>query len=705
MKAFYTLLFLGLIASATVLGQNADRVNKDTLKTFLLNPVEIRGSIDQKGAYRTEEVGVLAIQKSNAANLGDFLRAIPNLGGVRKGASGIDPVLRGLKYSQINVQVDGAKIEGGCPSRMDPATSHVDINQLSEIKVIKGPYALKYGVNFGGVIELKKRTALFHSEPENHIQLLYGTQSNYLGNKFGINLNGGQQRLAYTFSANKKAYGNYTDGAGRTVNAAYKHTNIAGQLAFKPAQNQQITLDADRSKGVNIDFPSLPMDERLDNTQLYHMRYQINPKSQALKHIELMAYYSYVNHLMDNKNRPFSDTVVSVSDILAKTYGARGNSQWHHFGGKWEFGFDYQYINKTGSRDKHLIKQVGLPVVSENLWKNAQFENLGFYLIFQHQSKSIHWVASARIDFNQAHSDPLEKKYSGQQYSQTNTLSKFTNLSFSGGISWAIHPNQSIHLSVGSGTRSPDLTERFIILMPVGLDPYDYLGNPALKPETNLEADLGYSLQKSTLGRFNASLFYSYLIDFISSELVAPATLKPSTPGVLGVKRFINLPKAFLTGAEMAYDSPTQKPWHIHLQAAYTTGWNPNAVKPLFENHQLVGEQHIINDPLPEIPPFEAQMNFQYELFSGRLIPEINIRRVAAQRHISSAYYESASPGFTLIHLKTTYRYNQHLSLFAGVNNLLNKAYYEHLNRAVKSNRLPIYEPGRLFYLNLVINL
>jgi iron complex outermembrane receptor protein len=705
MKYILTLFFTGIIFWSSAWGQRADTTKSKPLKSINLSQIEILGSIGKQQAYRTEQVGILAIQKSNAANLGDFLRAIPNLGGVRKGASGIDPVLRGLKYSQINVQVDGAKIEGGCPSRMDPATSHVDINQLSKIKVIKGPYALKYGVNFGGVIELQKLSALFHPHSENHIQLLYGTQSNYLGSKLGININGGNQKLAYTFSANKKAYGDYKDGAGRMVSAAYQHMNVSGQIAFKPAPHQTFTVDADRSKGLNIDFPSLPMDERLDNTQLYHLRYKADSISKTIHHVELMGYYSYVGHLMDNKNRPFSDTVVSISDILAKTYGARGNSRLTGFGKKWEVGFDFQHINKTGTRDKHLIKQVGLPVVSEMLWKNARYDNLGFYLVCHQQIKVFDWVLSARIDFNRANSDPLEKKFPGGAYSQSNTYSQFTNFSFSSGLSWAITPTQMLHLSLGRGSRSPDLTERFIILMPVGLDPYDYLGNPDLKPENNLETDLGYSLQKVGFGRLNASVFYSYLTQFISSELVAPAILKPATPGVLGVKRFINLPKAFLTGVELAYYSPTEKPWHLYFQAAYTMGWNPNAVKPLFENGQLIGEQKIKNDPLPEIPPFETHIGFRYEFFAGRLSPELNIRMVSAQHRISTAYYEQTSPGFTLFNVKIAYRYNQYLRLYTGINNLLNKAYFEHLNRVVKSNRLPIYEPGRLFYINLIINL
>jgi len=677
-------------------------LNKREIK---LSQVEIVGKISNRTAYRTEEVKNIAIQKSNAANLGDFLRRIPNLGGIRKGAAGIDPVLRGFKYSQLNVQVDGAKIEGGCPSRMDPATAHVDINELSQIKVIKGPYALKYGVNFGGVIELVKRKTIFYPSAQNHIQLMLGSQSNYLGAKAGININGGNKTFAYTLSANRKNYDDYQDGSGRTVNAAYKHMNLAGRIAFKIKPNQVLSADADRSKGYDIDFPSLPMDERLDNTQLYHLHYKSDSPGNFIKHLELMSYYSIVEHTMDNKNRAFSDTVVSVSFIRAITRGGRGNIVFNTHGGKWEAGFDYQNIIKNGTRNKHLIKQVDLPVFSENLWKNAHFNNLGFYVVYHHRFNTIDWIISSRVDFNQAHSDPLMKKTTGGLYSEQNTSSQYTNFSFSSGLSWHINTHQSLHLSLGSGSRSPDLTERYIILMPVGLDPYDYLGNPFLKPENNLETDLGYSLHHNTWGKLSTSLFFSSIINFISSELVAPAEIKPATPGVLGVKRFINLPKAFLTGFELAYYSPTYKLWHLHLQAAYTLGWNPNATKPVFENGQLLFEEHIKNDPLPEIPPFEGQFDFQYELFSGRLIPEINLRMVAAQNRIATAYYESNSPGFALLNLKLSYYYSKQLSLFAGINNVFNKAYFEHLNRVVKSNREPIYEPGRLFYINLIINL
>ena len=95
------------------------------------------------------------ITKSSAGGIGDFLRGSSNISGIRKGGAGIDPVVRGFKFSQLNVITDnGQKIEGGCPNRMDPAVSHLDIEDIKRIDIYKGPYALRYGPNFGGTLNL-----------------------------------------------------------------------------------------------------------------------------------------------------------------------------------------------------------------------------------------------------------------------------------------------------------------------------------------------------------------------------------------------------------------------------------------------------------------------------------------------------------------------------------------------------------------------
>ncbi|PIY30609.1 MAG: hypothetical protein COZ08_11930, partial [Bacteroidetes bacterium CG_4_10_14_3_um_filter_42_6] len=53
-----------------------------------------------------------------------------------------------------------------------------------------------------------------------------------------------------------------------------------------------------------------------------------------------------------------------------------------------------------------------------------------------------------------------------------NTKSNYTNLSLSAGATWHINDHQNLAVAVGKGVRSPDITERFITLLPVGYDNY-----------------------------------------------------------------------------------------------------------------------------------------------------------------------------------------------------------------------------------------
>ena len=233
-----------------------------------LDEITVTGKYENTRPYRSENVDVKAIEKSNISGIGNFLRNEPNVGGVRKGALGIDPVVRGFKYSQLNVQLNGGtKIEGGCPNRMDPATAHVDLSDLKSITILKGPYALKYGPNFGGVIDMTTHSTKFYRNYENHIDLLIGGQTNHTGFKSGLGIHGGNNVIAYYFKGNYKQYGDYKAGNDKVIPSSLEQYNVAGSIGIKPAEGHILEVGFDRSWGRNVDFPALPMDERNDDTQ------------------------------------------------------------------------------------------------------------------------------------------------------------------------------------------------------------------------------------------------------------------------------------------------------------------------------------------------------------------------------------------------------------------------------------------------------
>jgi len=712
------------ISNATVVFSHVGYINKEIhnieedgsnsliveLEASVLNltEIEIIGLTDNQMPFSIEKIGLKKIESTNLSDIGGIIAKVPNIGGIKKGATGIDPVIRGFKYSQVIVQLNGGtKIEGGCPNRMDPTVSHVNVNDLHNITIYKGPFALKYGPNFGGLINLETTKPLFYNKFENHISMIIGGQTNHSGYKSGINVNGGNSRLSYIFSANKNKFGNYTSGNGDIINSSSDNYNISTGIGFRPATGHVATINFDRSWGRNVDFTALPMDERTDDTEIYEVNYLGTNFSNSINFIKFHAYHSNVNHKMDNKNRPFSDTVVAISSIHAMNSGGRIATNFSAMQGNFEVGANYENIYKDGNREKWLIMQPGLPNFTESIWNNARINNLGVFAEYQNTHDNLDWIISARTDFNSASSGPmLRLKPNGNPvYENVDTKSDYINFSFSAGLTWHVNTSNEISVSLGKGTRSPDMIERYIILLPVGYDPYDYLGNPGLKPETNHEIDVGYKFKGNNLGLFSASVFFSYVTDYISSVRVPPSQVMPQTKGVVGVKTFTNIDDAYLTGFEITYNTPSIHLWEVRVTSAYTTGINPLATVYIVEDGSIVDETTVKNDPLPEIPPFEANLWFNYKFFNDKFVPELNIRMVAAQNLVSEAYDEDSTPGFTLLNFKLNYKYNNQLQINMGVNNIFNINYYEHLNRRIIGSKSPYLEPGRLFYTNLIIKL
>jgi iron complex outermembrane receptor protein len=113
----------------------------------------------------------------------------------------------------------------------------------------------------------------------------------------------------------------------------------------------------------------------------------------------------------------------------------------------------------------------------------------------------------------------------------------------------------------------------------------------------------------------------------------------------------------------------------------------------------------IKDDALPEIPPFEAILNTHYNFLDGNLVPKLTLRYVADQRHISEAFYEENTPGFTLLNFSVRYKASENIVINAGVNNIFDRAYYEHLNRRIIGSNENLYEPGRVMFITINLSI
>jgi len=78
--------------------------------------------------------------------------------------------------------------------------------------------------------------------------------------------------------------------------------------------------------------------------------------------------------------------------------------------------------------------------------------------------------------------------------------------------------NLYIQLAYGLYSRVPKITERYINHFTVGMNTYEYVRNPFLKPKKNNRADLVFS-KSGTVFSFQLDLFYSYMKDYITAKV------------------------------------------------------------------------------------------------------------------------------------------------------------------------------------------
>jgi len=678
--------------------------------------VDIRDDKIENHAYSKVVLKEAQIEQKPVRDIADYMREIPNVSAVRKGGANLDPVIRGFKFSQLNVQVDnGLIMEGGCPNRMDPTTSHIEAGDIEAIEVVKGPFALRYGPVMGGVVNLLTTEPKPFENFQVHVKGNMGYESNWNGQRQHVSVYGGGKKVFFSFSGNNAQYGNYSDGDGNLIASSFNKFGYNGKLGFALSKNHIITMSYSEFYARNVEFPALSMDERADNTKLYSLDYKGRNISKTIETIDIKAYMTDVDHTMDNYSRGISDTVATVSHLIAKRMGYRaevgintGKSS-HLF-----IGTDMFHIEKDGDRVKTMLGQFPVmgkvPVKIENLWNNAVINNYGIYGEYTLNKNLWEYVVSTRLDFNSSYSDSISLLNKNKDdiigISADSTISSFVNFSFSAGVTRKLNENMSLGFSIGRGVRSADMNERFIINLPVGFDNYEYLGNPFIKPEANNELDLVYKYRNQNIGGFEVSVFYSFVQDYIGGVYLPPSVQKPLMQSVLGVKKFENIGNASMYGFEFSYATPNQYKWRASLTAAYTAGTIDEVDVLVFDaNGKVTGKNIINNDPLGEIPPLNVNLNLKYDFFDGKIVPSLNYRFSSSQNRVSVAMQELTTPSFSLLDFSMMYKHNQYLRVVGGVNNIFNVSYYEHLNRRIIGTNTRIYEPGRVFYVNLIFNI
>jgi len=416
--------------------------------------IEIKNDLDFNQTFIKITIKKSNIEENSVRDIGELLRTIPNIQAVRKGGANLDPVIRGFKFDQLNVQLDnGMTVEGGCPNRMDPTTSHVEAEDIESIEVLKGPFTLRYGPVMGGVVNLNTLNPRPFDKFEIHVKGNISYESNWNGTRQHFAVLGGNKKFFFTFTGNNSVYDDYEDGENNSVPSSFRKFGVTGKLGFAIKKNQIITASYSEFYARNISFPTLPMDERKDNTKLYSLDYKARNISKLIETINIKSYFTDVDHTMDNYERSSSDSMASVSHILATRLGYRAEIGLNAFTGHLFVGTDFYKINKDGDRVKNLIMQMPtsagvVPIKVEDLWNKAVINDFGFFSEYTKRKGSWEYVGAVRIDYNSAFCDSINlKNTAGASILRViadSTISSYLNFSFSLGATKMLSEKMSL---------------------------------------------------------------------------------------------------------------------------------------------------------------------------------------------------------------------------------------------------------------------
>ncbi|MEZ5561060.1 MAG: TonB-dependent copper receptor [Pseudomonadales bacterium] len=626
----------------------------------------------------------------------DYLKTIPGFSVVRKGGTDGDPLFRGMAGSRINVLSEEAMLLGGCGQRMDPPTAYVFPQNYDRIRILKGPQSVLWGA--GG----SAATVLFERDPFD-----YRTDTNKLDisalaaswNRRDLALDGlvGNETGYLRLQGSDARADDYQDGDGNDVHSEYHRWNANASLGWTPDEDTLIELSGARSDGEAA-YADRAMDGARFDREALTLRVRRSNVAEHVSLIDAHVAYGYVDHVMDNYSvREFVPSMMmpnpTVSNPDRETIAARIAATVAFTDAlQAVLGFD-------GHDDEHSVRnsmnQLMMPYQSLPRLTDARFEQRGLFGEFTWEAAPGRvWAWGARFDHWQVH-DERDMVRQGMMMmvpnatagaSESNWLSS-AYLRYEHGlkrVAASVEPEVILFAGLGYSERTADYWERF------GNDKQSLDTNSAFHtdPERTTQLDLGM-LRRTEASRLSASLFVSRIDDYILID--AMPTGKP-----MGTVVTRNV-QAGTWGGELEYGAQLGAAWMLESSLAYTRGDNRSDDRPL-----------------AQMPPLEARVSLVYT--ADRFTLGGLVRWVADQDRVDIGRGNvvgqdvAESDDFTVLSVNGSYALSRSVNLSAGVDNLLDDAYAEHLSRAgasvpgfVQTER--VLEPGRTLWLKLDVHL
>lgn len=611
-----------------------------------------------------------------ASDGADYLKTIPGFTAVRNGGSNADPVLRGLFGSRLNLLSNAGSMPGACPSRMDNPMSYVAPETFDRLVVIKGPQTVAWGQGASaGTVRFERDMA--HLEAlgrHGHASAMLGSHGRrdaHLDSRAGFER--GYVRVIGSHSEAKDYRAG--DGGGRVPSHWHKWSADA-VAGWTPDENTVLELSLGRGDG-EARYAGRSMDGSAFKRDATTLRLEKTGFDGALQKLQASLYRNQADHVMDNYSlrQPNPRGMMPrpmASQVERLTQGGRAALEWRWPGVELVVGADAFNSSHTRRRAMGRGAYRAVPRMTDALMRNR-----GVFVEAGREAQAgSRWVAGLRHD--------RASVFDRRLAAESATAGQRRNRALGSGFvryEWQGQAGLSGFAGLGQVRRMPDYWELFSPQRGPHGAANAFAG---VQPERTTQLDIGLAWRSRALEAW-LNAYLGRIDDYI---------LFTYAPGPIGLRTQAGHVEARIRGLEAGVEyRPAEA---LTLGATLAQAW---------------GENRTARAPLPQMPPLELRMSATWQ--AGNWSSGLLWRVVEAQTRIAPGQGSvigrdlGQSPGFATLALNAGVRLSDRWQLSAGIDNLFDRAYSEHLNLSgsadfgYPADPVRILEPGRTLWMKL----
>lgn len=608
---------------------------------------------------KVERVSTENLNASGAITLAEGIKNIAGVDIISTGPGIGKPVIRGLSSNRVLTYTQGVRLEN--QQFGDEHGLGINSAGIESVEVIKGPASLLYGSDaLGGVLYLNPEK--FAPSGETHADL----SSTYFSNTYGTSTN-----LGIKTSAKKLKFlarGAYSEFSDFKTGADYRVTNSRFNEKDLKTGLQYLGSKFKSTLRYNYNRANIGIAE------------EVGAQSHSKK-LEL-PFQEIDNHIVSLDNTLFFDTS-SLNFKAGYIFNDRSefedNADLAVLRMKLStFSYDLKYNLPQLGKFETIIGLQGMFQNNKNeggeiLIPDANTTDIGLLATSHYHLEKIDFQAGIRFDSRKIESEaarnPSEADY-------IPALSKnFTSFTGAIGAKLDLLKNLSARINLASGFRAPNLAELTSNGEHEGTNRYEK-GNPDLKNEQNLQADVSLELRNEHIELF-ANGFYNAVNDYIF--------ISPTNQTIDGSQVFEYLQdNAQLFGGEFGFHLHPHPLHWLHIESSFET----------------VTGKLSSEDYLPLIPANSFRNTLRVELSDGQTRKAtsafLTLKSTMDQQNMGS--FETRTGGYSLLSAGVESSFKiQKVLLKVGLNgtNLTNKKYVSHLSR---------FKPDGIFNIGRSIN-